>query len=57
MNRVNGAKSCGEIQKKYDFPRGSVGKESACNAGVEGLISVGKIPWRRAWQHILVSLP
>ena len=45
MNRVNGAKSCGEIQKKYDFPRGSVGKESACNAGVTGLISVlGRSP-------------
>ena len=45
MNRVNGAKSCGEIQKKYDFPGGSVGKESACNAGVMGLISgLGRSP-------------
>ena len=28
------------------FPYGSVGKESACNAGDPGLIP-GKIPWRR----------
>ena len=33
------------------FPGGSVGKESACNAGGPGFHSwVGKIPWRRAWQ-------
>ena len=39
--------SCGEIQKKFDFPGGSVGKESACNAGVAGLISgLGRSPGR-----------
>ena len=32
------------------FPGGSVGKESACNAGDPGSIpGVGKIPWRREW--------
>ena len=32
------------------LPGGSESKESACNV-------VGKIPWRRAWQHTLVLLP
>ena len=36
------------------FPSGSVCKESTCNAGEAGRCefnpSVGKIPWRRAWQ-------
>ena len=31
------------------------GKESACNAGDAD--SVGKIPWRRAWQPTPVFLP
>ena len=31
---------------------GSVGKESACNAG-----DLGKIPWRRKWQRTPVRLP
>ena len=30
-------------------PRGLSDKESACSAGEEG--SVGKISWRRKWQH------
>ena len=37
------------------FPSGSDGKASACKAGVLG--AVGKIPWRRSWQPILVLLP
>ena len=36
-------------------------KESTCNAGDEGRCefdpSVGKIPWRRAWQSTPVFLP
>ena len=36
------------------FPGGSVGKESTCNAGNAGDLSltpwVGKVPWRREWQ-------
>ena len=41
------------------FPDGSVGKESACNAGDTGLIPawVGKSPWRTAWQPIPEFLP
>ena len=35
-----------------DFPGGSVGKESACNAG-----DLGSIPQRRAWQPTPVFLP
>ena len=38
------------------FPSGSVGKESACNAGDPGLIPVGMIPWRRKWQPAPVLL-
>jgi len=34
------------------FPGGSVVKESTYIAG-----EVGKIPWRRAWQHTPVFLP
>ena len=37
------------------FPRDSVSKESACNAGDPGLIP-GIIPWRKAWQPTLVFL-
>ena len=37
---------------------GSDGKESACNAGYQGLNPwVGKIPWRREWQPTPVFLP
>ena len=32
------------------FPDGSVGKESAYNAGDVGFPWVGKSPWRKAWQ-------
>ena len=36
---------------------GSAGKET-CNAGDASLIPwVGKIPWRRKWQHTPASLP
>ena len=46
------------------FPGGSVGKESACNAG-DSLQHrrpkfnpwVGKIPWRSKWQPTPVFLP
>ena len=37
-------------------PGGSDDKESVCNAGVAET-RVGKIPWRREWQPILVFLP
>jgi len=43
------------------FPDGSVGKDSACNAGNAGRCKfgpqVGKIPWKRAWQPTPVFLP
>ena len=40
------------------FPGGSEVKASAWNAGDPGLIpSVGKIPWRKAWQPTPVFLP
>ena len=45
-----GAGQCG-------FPGGSVGKESACNAGDLGDPWIGKIPWRRKWQPTPVFLP
>ena len=44
-----------EIEK--DFPGGSDGKESACNAGDPGLIAGLGIPWRRKWQSTPVFLP
>ena len=44
-----------------NFPGGSDGKESACNAGdpcIAGFnLWVGRISWRRAWQPIPVFLP
>ena len=41
-----------------DFPDGSDGKESACNAGEPEFNHwVGKIPWRRKRQLIPVFLP
>ena len=50
--------------KGVGFPGGSVGKESACNAGDAGQRKfdpqdpqVGKILWRRAWQPTPVFLP
>ena len=40
------------------FPGGSAVKASAWNAGDLGSDPwVGKIPWRRKWQPILVFLP
>ena len=40
------------------FPNGSVGKESACNAGDPGLIpGSGRPLWRRKWQPSPVFLP
>ena len=42
----------------WDFPGGSVSKESACNAGDPGSIPErGKIPWRRKWQATPVFFP
>ena len=39
-------------------PAGSASKESACNARDLGLtLELGKIPWRREWQSLLVFLP
>ena len=41
-----------------DFPGGSDGKASACNAGDPGFDSwVGKISWSRKWQPTPVFLP
>ena len=39
-----------------DFPGGSEGKESACNAGDPGSW-VGTIPWRKKWLPTPVFLP
>ena len=39
------------------FPGGSSGKESTCNSGDLFNPWVGKIPWRRKWQPVLVVLP
>ena len=45
----------------WGFPGGASGKELACNAGKHMRHGfdpwVGKIPWRRAWQSTLASLP
>ena len=42
-----------------EFPGGSDGKKSSCNAEDPGSIDpwVGKIPWRREWQPTPVFLP
>ena len=42
---------------KAGLPCWVSGRESACNAVDVGLILVGKIPWRRAWQPTPVFLP
>ena len=35
-----------------------MGRESACSAGDASLIpGLGRTPWKRAWQSILVFLP
>ena len=39
-------------QLAFDFPGGSDGKESACNAG-----DLGSISWRREWLPTPVFLP
>ena len=40
------------------IPDSSDGKESACKCQRPGISPwVGKIPWRRAWQHTPVFLP
>ena len=43
------------------FPGGASGKESTCQCRRhkrhELDLWIGKIPWRRKWQHILVFLP
>ena len=42
----------------YDFPRSSVGKESACNAGDTGSIpGLGRSPGKGKWQPTPVFLP
>ena len=50
-----------QIYTVVDFPGGSVGKESTCNARDTGDCRfdplVGKILWRRAWQPTPVFLP
>ena len=50
------------VLDSIDFPGGSDGQVSACNAGDLGSIPgsypwVGKIPWRRKWQPTPVLLP
>ena len=50
----------GFIQMTRGFPGGAVLKnapDNAGDAGKEGSIPVGKIPWRRKWQHTPVFLP
>ena len=41
----------------WGFPRSSVSKESACNAGPGFHPWVGHISWRRKWQPAPVFLP
>ena len=49
------------ISLLMDFSGGTSGKESACKCRRHKRCRfnpwVGKIPWRRAWQPTLVSLP
>ena len=46
------------IHKDLDFPGGSDGVESACNAGGPGFDPWdGTIPWRREWPPTRVFLP
>ena len=56
---INSFRGCLNCSCNYEgFPGGSVGKESACNAGDLGLIpGVGKIPWRRTWLRTPVFWP
>ena len=52
---------CLHMYTYLDFPGSSVGKESACRAGVAGysgsIPGSGKTPWRRQWQPTPVFLP
>ena len=41
----------------YGFPISVDGKESACSAGDQDLILVGKMSWRREWQPTPGFLP
>ena len=44
-------------KKKWGFPSGSVGKESACNVGDLGSIpGSGRFPWRRKWLPTAIEL-
>ena len=46
------------VKFRGDFPRSSVGKESACNAGDPGSISgSGRCPGEGKWQPTPVFLP
>ena len=46
---------------RIGFPNGLAGKESTCNARDTGKVSsipgLGRFPWKRKWQPILVFLP
>ena len=44
-------------KKNWDFPGGSGGKESACNAGDPGSIPGSERSLRRGWQPTPVVLP
>ena len=49
-----------QMQSPKNFPSGSEGKESSCNAGgAKGRFDpwVRKIPWRRKWEPTPVFLP
>ena len=45
------------LQYSQGLPRGSDGKESACNAGDFSSVPVGKVLWRRGQLPTLVFLP
>ena len=51
----------GQLRIPWDFPDGSVGKESACQCRRLRRLGfdpwVKKIPWRRAWQPTPIFLP
>jgi len=51
----------GKLQGITGFPGGASGKEPACQYRKPRRLGfnawVGKIPWRRAWQHTQVFLP
>ena len=46
------------IFKNMSYHSGSVGKESACNAGdLDSMPGLERFPWRRTWQPTSVFLP